>query len=148
IVGQNRSNHDVAADDELARIALCRVDELGQADRAARAGYIGHLHAWRNAFVLQRLLHGTRGLVPAAARAGRRHDLVVGRECLAGKGEATGREGGENDPAHGLPPVLFTAVARGGSFAARLRAAAAVARTSVAPLAQLSRWRGELVNIA
>ena len=79
-VGQDRADHDVAADDQLPRVALGLVDELGEADGAAGAGDVGHLHVAGDAVLLQHRLHGARGLVPAAARRRRRHDRVVGGE--------------------------------------------------------------------
>ena len=98
-VGEDRADHDVAADDQLRGIAIGLVDELGKPDRAAGAWNVGHLHAARNALVLQRGLHGAGRLVPAAARGGRRHDLVVGRK----RGSAHRKAGNAGDRQQQFP---------------------------------------------
>ena len=75
LVRGDRADHDEAVDHQLVAVALGAVDELGEADGAAGAGHVGHLHVLAMPGGDQRLLHGARGLVPAAARRRRRHDL-------------------------------------------------------------------------
>ncbi len=74
-VGEQRAHHHVAHDHELVAVALAAIDELRDADRAAGAGDVGDLGALGDAGLGQGLLHGARGLVPAAAGRCRRHDL-------------------------------------------------------------------------
>lgn len=101
-VGKDRANHDVTTDDKLRRVAAGLVDELRQADRAAGAGNVGHLHRVGDLLVLQRALHRAGGLVPAAAGCGRRHDLVVGRDGR--NGECAGQNGCQEKVLHGVLP--------------------------------------------
>ena len=76
LVHQERADHDEAVDHQLVAVALGAVDELRDADAAAGAGDVGDLRRSCASFGGdQRLLHRARGLVPAAAGRGRRHDL-------------------------------------------------------------------------
>jgi hypothetical protein len=76
-VGDDRADHDVAADDGGGRIAGRAVDELLQPDRAAGAGDVLDLDVADQALGLERRLDGAGGLVPAAARRRRRQDLQL-----------------------------------------------------------------------
>ncbi len=79
IVGEDRANHDVTADDEGMRVALLLAGELRKTDGAAGARYVLHLNALGNAFFLQHALQRARGLVPAATGIGRCDDGVICR---------------------------------------------------------------------
>ena len=90
LVGDDGADHDVAADDELGRVALVVVDELGEADGAAGARHVDDLDIADDAGLLEDALHGARGLVPATAGGGGRHDGELG-----GGGDGRARQGGE-----------------------------------------------------
>ena len=102
LVHQERADHDEAVDHELVAVALRAVDELREADGAAGARDVGHLHALRDLGGDKRLLHRARGLVPAAAGRGGRHDLefkLLREGRAAGcKGQCDGRA--EQAPIH------------------------------------------------
>ena len=77
LVHGERADHDEAVDHQLVAVALGAVDELRDADAAAGAGDVGDLDAADDLGGDQRLLHRARGLIPAAAGRGRRHDLEL-----------------------------------------------------------------------
>ena len=75
LVGEDGADHDQAADQDRVAAALLAGDELGEPDRAAGTRDVLDLHARGEAGLLERRLHGPRGLVPAAAGAGGGDDL-------------------------------------------------------------------------
>ena len=92
LVGQDRSDHDEAVHHQLVAVALGAVHELGDADGAAGARDVRHLHALCGAGLNQRLLHRARGLVPAAAGRRRSQDLELHlRRRGAAQAEKRGR---------------------------------------------------------
>ncbi len=102
MIRHDGADHDQPGRHQLGRVAV-EPDELAEPDRAARACHVVDLGAADE--LAQRLLHGARRLVPAAAGRGRRHDsqLLVaerafgGRTCgaFAGSGHHD-RHGGED----------------------------------------------------
>ncbi|MCY1519528.1 hypothetical protein D9M68_542820 [compost metagenome] len=79
-VGQDRADHDIAADDQGVRIALLLACELREADGAAGARHVLNLNVAGDAFLLHDRLKRTRRLVPAAARVCRSDDGVISGE--------------------------------------------------------------------
>ena len=71
------ADHDHAAHHHRTAVALGVVDELGEAERAARAAFVLELSAADDAGCLHRRREVAAGLVPAAARIGRDHHLEI-----------------------------------------------------------------------
>ena len=76
-VGEDRADHDVAADDQGVRIALLLACELGEADGAAGTRNVLNLNVAGDAFLLHDGLQRACRLVPATARVCRRDDGVI-----------------------------------------------------------------------
>lgn len=100
IVGQDRTDHDIAANDELARVALVLVDELRQANRATCARNVNDLNAARNLFILKHVLHGACCLVPPTARCCWRLYLVIFSRSCARHCKRCHRRNGQNPFTH------------------------------------------------